>query len=260
MEKRMYIFFILSLYIIFMFSCPITAEDIDSDINKTMSDILKNADNIISSDNNVTTATQLLASLPERSEKPHISIYAIEDKTGKRDMTGSPVLTQGATDMMITALLRSRQFIILDRSFLGNFMNEQSLVLQERTKVGSGVEVGNIISSQYIISGAITEYQIDKSSGGLGISIGGKGGQQEFALASCALDIRLINSSTGEVVWGRSFKKELVGKKISFQVFSFMGNNIVEFETGKGKQEVINLVIRTLIEEAVFELVETYNF
>jgi hypothetical protein len=33
-----------------------------------------------------------------------------------------------------------------------------------------------------------------------------------------------------------------------------MGNNIVEFESGRGKQEVINLVVRTLLEEAVYKL------
>ena len=36
-----------------------------------------------------------------------------------------------------------------------------------------------------------------------------------------------------------------------------MGDNVVEFETGEGKQEVINLVVRTLLEEAVFDLAES---
>lgn len=73
-------------------------------------------------------------------------------------------------------------------------------------------------------------------------------------MASSAIDLRVTDTSTGEVVWSKSLKKEIVGRSVGFEVFSFMGNNIVEFETGKGRQEVINLVVRTLLEEAVYRL------
>ncbi|MEC9489513.1 MAG: CsgG/HfaB family protein [Halanaerobiales bacterium] len=88
----------------------------------------------------------------------------------------------------------------------------------------------------------------------LGLRVAGKGGQQEYAVASSAIDLRVTDTSTGEVVWSKSLKKEIVGRSVGFEVFSFMGNNIVEFETGKGRQEVINLVVRTLLEEAVYRL------
>ncbi|MGM0414711.1 MAG: CsgG/HfaB family protein [Bacillota bacterium] len=260
--KLQKLIFIFLLFIIIFISNFVSAADVDAEVNneKVMQDILANSSKILSAQKNVTAATQLLASLPARKEKIQLAIYDIADKTGKRDATGSPVLTQGATDMMITALHRSRQFKVLDRSALGNFMNEQNLVSQERTINGQGAKVGEMLGSEYLITGAITEYQIDKKSAGLGLAIGGKGGQQEYALASCALDIRVINTTSGEVVWARSFKKEIEGKKISFQVFSFIDNNIVEFESGRGKQEVINFVVRTIIEESVFELVQSNIF
>ena len=155
---------------------------------------------------------------------------------------------------MITALKRSRQFKILDRTALGNFMNEQQLQNENRFAEGSGPNLGQMTGPDYIINGAITEYQVDKKSGGAGLSIAGIGGNKEYAVASTALDLRLVDTTTGEVVWARSLKDQIVGEKIGIQAFSFMGENIVEFETGRGKQEVINLVVRTIIEEAVFEL------
>lgn len=212
------------------------------------------ADEIISTEENVTTATQLLAALPEKEEKHKIAIYEIADKTGQYTEIGSNIVSQGATEMLVTALIRSRQFEVLDRLNFGNFMTEQTLVEQERTITGQGPSIGGLLGADYVIAGAVTEYQIDKRTGGLGLLVGGKGGVQEYAVASCALDLRVTNTTSGKVVWARSLKKEIIGERIGFEVFSFMDNNIVEFETGRGKQEVINLVVRTLLEEAVFKL------
>ncbi len=245
---------ILFICIIFIFSALAAAQEAEKESKEVMNEILDNAEQIKSAEKNVTGATQLLASLPEAEEKPRVAIYNIQDKTGKRDETGSQVLTQGATDMMITALKRSRQVKILDRSKLGDFMNEQQLQSDDRLASGEGPDLGQLAGADYVIDGAITEYQVDKKSGGTGLTIAGAGGTKEHAVASTALDIRLVDTTTGEVVWSTSLKDEIKGEKIGLESFSFMGDNIVEFETGEGKQEVINLVVRTIIEEAVFEM------
>lgn len=249
---------LILISVLFLYHGQIVAEEIDdSDVEKLMSKILNNADEIKSSEKNVTKATQLLAALPEPENKPAIAVYNIADKTGQRKQTGSAVVTQGATDMLITALVRSRQFKVLDRSNLGNFINELQLQNEDRLAYGEGPKIGEMTGADYVIKGAITEYQVDKNTGGLGISIASMGGSVEKATASTAIDIRVVDTTTGEVVWARSLKDEIEGEKVGLQAFSFMGNNIVEFETGKGKQEVINLVIRSLLEEAVFTLAES---
>ncbi len=227
-----------------------------------MQQILADSDEIISGEPNVTTATQLLAALPsrEQEEKPALAVYSITDNTGQMKDMGSSVVTQGATDMLITALQRSRQFQVLDRAGFNDFMNEQNLQTENRLSAGEGPMVGEMTGADYIIDGSITEYQVDKKTGGIGLSIGGLGGSKEYALATTAIDLRLVETTSGEVVWAESFKGEIEGERVGVETFSFMGDNIVEFETGRGEQEVINLVIRTLLEEAVFEIVETRGF
>jgi curli biogenesis system outer membrane secretion channel CsgG len=156
--------------------------------------------------------------------------------------------------MMITALKRSRQFKVLDRVNFGDFMNEQNLKTNDRLAGNEGPGIGEMTGADYIIQGAITEYQVDRNTGGIGLNIGGVGGTKEYARATTAVDIRILDSTTGEVVWSESLKGEIEGERVGVQAFSFMGNNIVEFETGRGKQEVINLIVRTLLEEAVFKI------
>lgn len=222
-----------------------------------MDEIRSRSDEIMSSTPNVTVATQLLASLPEREDKPAIAVYNIADRTGQVREMGAAVVTQGATDMMITALKRSRQFKVISRAGFNNFMNEQNLQANDRFAFGEGPDMGEMTGTDYIIEGAITEYQVDRNTGGTGLSIGGLGGSTEYARATTAIDIRLVDTTTAEVVWSESLKGEIVGKKVGLQAFSFMGDNVVEFETGQGKQEVINMVIRTLLEEAVFKIAES---
>ncbi len=231
--------------------------DSDSELEAMKEEILKNSDDIISSSINVTTATQLLAALPEPEEKPGIAVYHIIDKTGQHTNQGSSVVSQGASDMMITALMRSRQFKVIDRVNFNDFMNEQNLQTNNRFKSGAGPEIGELSGADYIIDGAVTEYQVDKETGGLGLNIAGIGGNEQRAVAKTAVDIRLTDTTSGEVVWSKSLKGDIKGEKVGIQAFSFLGDNIVEFETGSGKQEVINLVLRTLIEEAVFMLSES---
>jgi curli biogenesis system outer membrane secretion channel CsgG len=231
----------------------LNAEAIENS-GQLIEDVRLSAAKIISTEENVTTATQLLAALPDKDNKHKIAIYDIADKTGQYSEIGSNVVSQGATEMLITALVRSRQFEVLDRVNFTTFMTEQSLVEQSRTADGQGPVIGNLLGADYVIAGAVTEYQIDKRTGGLGLIVAGKGGTKEYAVASCAVDLRVTDTTNGKVVWAKSLKKEIVGEKIGIEVFSFMDNNIVEFETGQGKQEVINLVVRTLLEEAVYKL------
>lgn len=232
----------------------------ETQIVEDMEVALASPEKIMMSVSNITTASQLLAALPEPKEKIPIAVYSILDSTGQYkavDGASSTVVTQGATEMLVTALQRSRQFVTLDRIRFGDLMNEQNLVASGRVKAGEELEIGVLTGTQYMITGSITEYQVNKETGGIGLVIAGKGGSQEYARASVALDIRVTHLSSGEVIWAESLKGEIVGEKIGIQLFSFLGKNIVEFETGSGKQQVINLVVRTLLEEAVFKLVQS---
>lgn len=239
-----------------------SAETVDSGSANTqeyMEAVLVAPETVLVSEPNITTATQLLAALPEPAHKPAIAVYIIEDKTGQNKVEGgavSRVVSQGATEMLISALVRSRQFVVLDRVRFNDVIQEQNLQTSGRLLPGTGPEIGKMVGADYILSGAVTEYQVDMETGGLGLVIAGKGGSTEYARATTAIDLRLTDVATGEVVWAESLRGEIFGEKVGLQVFSFLGKNIVEFETGEGMQEVVNLVLRTLLEEAVFKLVQ----
>ena len=107
-----------------------------------MEALLEAPETVLLSIDNITTASQLLAALPEPEEKIPIAIYAITDSTGQFKADGgasSTVVTQGSTEMLITALQRSRQFAVLDRVRFADLMNEQNLVSMRLHLDGTGL-------------------------------------------------------------------------------------------------------------------------
>ncbi len=217
---------------------------------------------IVMSEINTTPASELLTSLSEPEEKIALAIYNIQDKTGQykddKHLRNSRIVTQGATEMLVTALMRSKQFKVLDRVHFQNLLNEQNLKINKRVEgKNNGPNVGALIGADYLIEGAITEYDVDKNTGGFGLKVAGKGASKDYARATCAIDLRITDTTTGEVIWAKSLKKEIYGEKVGLTLFSFMGDNIVELETGRGKQQAINLVVRTLLEEAVYKLCQS---
>lgn len=255
--NRIKVIGLIFICLIFIISFTTAAADKEEEMKELQKEILDNSEQIKSAELNVTTSTQLLAALSEPEEKSAIAVFKIRDKTGERKATGASVVSQGATDMLITALVRSRHFEVLDRVVNNNIMQEQDLQKNNLLSSGDNPSVNQLKGADYFITGAVTEYQVDKKTGGMGIKIAGLGGSTEYAVATTAIDLRIIDSTSGEVVWSRSLKDKIKGEKVDLQGYSFMGNNIVELETGKGEQEVINLILRNLIEEGVFELCQS---
>ncbi len=256
MEKKLLIVTVLIILSLFMGN-SVLAEGIDKEeFEELQEEILDSSEKILSSEFNVTPSTQLLASLPQPEEKPTITVYEIKDKTGQIKDHRSHVFTQGATEMKVTALLRTGQFKVVDRINFDNLDIELQLKENNRFAHGQGPDMGEMSGADFIIEGAITEYQVDKKTEGWGISIGGLGGSKKYAVASTAIDLRVTDTTTGEVIWTESLKRKIEGEKVDVEAFSFMGDNVVEFESGQGKQEVINLVVRTLFDDAVFNMIQ----
>ena len=96
---------------------------------------------------------------------------------------------------------------------------------------------------------------------GGGLKIAGIGGKTKFARATAAIDLRVIDTTTGEVVKTLSMRDRIIGTMVGLNLFSFLRTkDLFEFEAGRARQEPINLVVRRLIETMVYELVKSGVF
>jgi len=141
---------------------------------------------------------------PYSGPKARIVVADFEVKASKA--TGE--IGAGLREMLVTALMNSNRFSVLERQALGAVMREQELSASGAAQPGTEVPRGQIKTADLIVTAAVTEFEPQASGGVAGVGGGGGvgsgilGGILGAALtkAHMALDIRIVDSSTSEVV------------------------------------------------------------
>jgi len=113
---------------------------------------------------------------------------------------GPGTLGSNMTEQLTTALINTGRFVVLERKALSDVREEQALGKSGEVNPATAPATGQLIGAEWLIKAAITEYESKATrSGGLlgfkGFGIGGK-----KARAKVVLDVRIVDSSTGEVV------------------------------------------------------------
>lgn len=130
--------------------------------------------------------------------KKTVAVADFEIKTG--GVAGEYDLSKGLAEMLTDALIQSGQFIVLERQTIDAVLAEQNFAASDRTSKVGGAQKGDIKRAQIIVQGVVTEYDIGAESGGQKINVGGFsfGGNKAKAHMGCI--IRLIDSTTSEVI------------------------------------------------------------
>jgi len=142
---------------------------------------------------------------PYSGPKARIAVADFDVKAAK---AGGEIGT-GLREMLVTALMNSGRFSVLERQALKAVMQEQELASSGAAQQGvGGPQRGKIKTADILVSAAVTEFEPQASGGGGGIGGGGSigsgilGGIIGGAMnkAHMALDLRIIDTSTSEVL------------------------------------------------------------
>jgi curli biogenesis system outer membrane secretion channel CsgG len=108
---------------------------------------------------------------------------------------------RGMTEMLTTALMKTNRFIVLERSVMDKVVSEQDFGASGRVNAETAPKVGKIIGAQAMITGDITEFSYSQSSMGGNLQVlHGFGAKSDKVTALVAVDIRVIDAATGEVL------------------------------------------------------------
>lgn len=198
--------------------------------------------------------------------KHSIAVGKISDLTGKYDFdTGGAKVTQGASDMAMSALFKTNAYTVVDRLHMDISNVERSLtgqnLVMDYEKVNNRRKLrtltyGEVIGSNYRIVGSVTELNYNISSGGSEASIAGLSSKARTFVADVGMDLFLVDTRTTRVVDALSVKKQLVGYETRNGVYRFFDNELFDVSLGTKKQEPMQLAIRSSIEYAVYEFTE----
>lgn len=134
-------------------------------------------------------------------------------------------------DMMIAELAATESFSILERKELDSVISELKLgesgLVDQRTRS----ELGKLKGAKYLIAGTVSSFEENTSGSDAGISFMGVSVGGKKVTAYLAVDVKLIDVETGEIVEARTIEANSTGGglRVSGSLHGMSG--------GLGKQE-----------------------
>jgi len=202
---------------------------------------------------------------------PRMAVARISDYTGSVSADGGRQITQGASLMAMSALAKAGARVVerYDTSISEmelRYANNR-LISDEAPNAEGGdnyrrILAGQVPGSDFYIAGGITEVNYNIRSAGFDAAVGetdtdvpGSGILQgKVYVMNVAIDLRLVQTTTQEVVDVISYQKQIIGREVSAGVFDFLNGNVIDVSAGTGGMEPVQLAVRALIERATLEM------
>lgn len=127
----------------------------------------------------------------EAQTKPRVAILGFENNSTSRwgDRLGA-----AASDEMATQLVNTGAFSVVERQQLEAILAEQRIGVSGAIDPATAARIGEVLGVQALIMGSITKFSIDTKSGGVGPF------SASFSEAESAIDVRVVNTSTAEIL------------------------------------------------------------
>lgn len=121
---------------------------------------------------------------------PRMAVMSLENKTAWRGEN----LGDGMADMLVSAFTNTKQFRMIERAEMDKILQEQNFALSGAVNAQTAAKVGQILGVEYMIIGSVNEFGTQESE------VGAFGVNMINHTAAVGLDIRVINTTTAEIV------------------------------------------------------------
>lgn len=190
---------------------------------------------------------------------PTIAVGEIADKTGQYQIadtnTNSTVISQGITEMVVSAFYKTRKVRLVERFDLRIPLAELKMVQQGLTVA---TPAPKLRVSDFTVMGALTELNYNIVSDGARLVVSGIGGGGRTVVINVALDVRVVDSRSFDVVYVSSLQKQIYGYEIQANVFRFFGHQLVEFDAGRIQNEPLQIGVRSVVEMAAYQIMTDF--
>jgi curli biogenesis system outer membrane secretion channel CsgG len=201
-----------------------------------------------------------------------VALGAFDDKTGQYKDSNilrySSAVTKGGADVLSHLLYRAlgpRVLVERDPRNLAIIRQEYEMAYKYDStgrQVGLVQKTGprgGLSGAQYLVTGAVVYYSVDSFSGGGGVNIQGIGFNVKFGSAKVAVELRLVDMGSSEVLWSTVQESGVEGWQVGADMFRFISSNgrnyLVQAEAGMAAQLPIDYALQTSLEESVVLMV-----
>ena len=201
-----------------------------------------------------------------------VAVGSFEDKTGQyKDALVtrySSAVTKAGRDVLSHLLYRAlgpRALVERDPLNLAIIQREYEMAYKydgEGRRIGliqKGGPKGGLSGAEYLITGAVVYYSVDRYSGGGGVNFQGIGVNARFGSALVAVELRLVDMGSSEVLWSTVQQSGVEGWQVGADIFRFVSSSgrdyLVQAEVGMAAQLPADYALQTSLEESVVRMV-----
>lgn len=187
---------------------------------------------------------------PLKGPKKTIAVMDFENKAGAAAEWN---IGTGMAEMLTTALVNSERFVVVERQAITDVITEQDFAASGRTAESSAAAFGKILNTQIMVRGAVTEFAHRESGGGAAFNIKGFDVGLSGANAHVAVNIRLYDTTTGEVIDSVRCEGKAASTGVDFAYsrcdWGIGTSGFQNTPLGKATQQAINKAVKFIIEK-----------
>lgn len=154
--------------------------------------------------------------------KRRIGVIDFENKTNYGDSR----IGRSATDILITELVKTDKFVVIERDKMTKLLDEQNMGKSGLINEATAAKAGKLLGLNAIVTGAISQFGAKKEGADYLL------GQNKRQITEATVDIRVVDVETGEILYADSGKG--VSTKKTGQVLG-MGTRSSYDETMEGE-------------------------
>ncbi len=141
------------------------------------------------------------------------------------------------SDMLASELVSTKAFSVLERKEIDAVLSEQDLGASGRVSSSTKAKMKKIKGAQYLVAATVSSYESNTSGQGgkigfKGLSLGGSKDKSYVAV-----DLKVVDTETGEIVDTRTIEAEAkgggIGAGANIKGFSIAGDSYKKTPTGK---------------------------
>lgn len=141
------------------------------------------------------------------------------------------------SDMLTNELVATKAFKMVERKKLGAILTEQDMGASGRVTPSTAAKIGKMTGAQYLVTGTVSAYEENVAKTGGGISYGGFSIGGKKSSAYLAIDLRVVDTTTGEIIDTRTVEGHSKGGGLGFGIhkWGFGGKLAQQKKTPAGK-------------------------
>jgi curli biogenesis system outer membrane secretion channel CsgG len=169
------------------------------------------------------------------ADRPVIAVAEFKNESGAGWWRGG--VGRDLAGLLSNELAATGSFDVVERDKIQAVLEEQNLMASGRAELSDAAQLGKLTGAKYLVMGTVSSYEEDvkKDGGGLsfgGISVGGKS-----AAAYVAIDIRVVDTTTGRIAHVRTIEgsSKSKGSRLGLSKWGVGGDFASEENTPAGK-------------------------